>query len=329
MKDTQHRSEDSGISPLKPNRQVTVLLVCFLIAIVFWLLLALSSDYSTTITVPVQYKNMPTQKVVVNELPDKVAVQLRTSGFSILGFQSGRKPDGVTIDVSSGLSNSGTLPDVLAIPTRYFLQDFTRSLGEEVSITGFRPDSIVLLFKDRITRKVPVMLDLKFTLFRQFDTVATPFSIPDSVELSGPPSIISRLSSVSTQPVRLDNLKQSVFQPVGLVLPPLVTSNTPKVKVNIPVEEFTEGRLDVPISYSSVPSGYVLKVFPENARVRYQVPLSKFNSIEPKMFEVVVDASGLPSPEMTVLPLRLTMTPEEARNFMVDPSEVEFILRKK
>ncbi|MFM7725350.1 MAG: hypothetical protein ACKO7B_01495, partial [Flavobacteriales bacterium] len=116
MKDTQHRSEDSGISPLKPNRQVTVLLVCFLIAIVFWLLLALSSDYSTTITVLVQYKNMPTQKVVVNELPDKVAVQLRTSGFSILGFQSGRKPDGVTIDVSSGLSNSGTLPDVLAIP---------------------------------------------------------------------------------------------------------------------------------------------------------------------------------------------------------------------
>lgn len=314
---------------MKLNKQLYVLLLCFLIAFVFWLLLALSSQYQSTVNIPVAYKNLPPKQVVVNELPSQVAVQLRTSGFRILSYHLQNSMDTVEVDVSAGLSNSASIPGAIVVPTRYFLQDFTRQLGEEVLVMGFRPDSVVLLFNERVSRKLPVRLDVSLTLARQFDTINPPKSIPDSILVSGPPFVIDSLLDIRTEKISFDRLRQSVLQPARLLIPSMVSASYSEVKVSIPVEEFTEGKLDVPVKITGIPAGYSLKIFPEKAQVRYQVPLSRFNEISASQFEVSVDASGLPSAAITVLPLRMLRTSSQARNFILDPSEVEFILRKK
>jgi hypothetical protein len=329
LRETGRHSEEPSVRSPRGNRNVYVVLVCFLIAAVFWLLLALSGSYISTIALPVEYTNFPSRKVIVNELPDSVTVRVKASGFKIisLGFQKDVKP--VTIDVAQGLANTGSLSDALAIPTRYFLQDFTRSLGNDVEVAGFAPDSIILLFKDKVSKKVPVRMDVTYTLEKQFDTVGAPHTIPDSVLVSGPPSHLSRISYVRTEPFSVSGLKSSVMKPLKLVLPSMITANPEIVKLDLPVEEFTEGEVEVLVRIMDIPSGYSIKTYPEKVKLRYQVPLSRFKEIDQQQFDIVADATGLPSSAVTVLPLRLVQHPANVRSFIMEPSEVEFILRKK
>ena len=88
------------------NKQVSVFLVCLMIAVVFWILLSLSNNYPASIAFPVSFKHPPKKKVVVNELPQSITLNLSTSGFSILSYYLLGKKDSISIDVSSAMRSS-------------------------------------------------------------------------------------------------------------------------------------------------------------------------------------------------------------------------------
>lgn len=224
---------------------------------------------------------------------------------------------------------TGAKTDVLVVPTRYFQQDFDRQLGESVEVTGFRPDSIVLMFSDRISKRVPVVPVVEFTLKRQFDTLSGPVAFPDSVTMSGPPSVIRNVRTVRTSTVKLGELQAPVDCTVTLQPVALVETEPSKVKLRIPVEKFTEGIQEVPVSAVNVPPGFQLKMFPEKVKVRYQVSLSSYASVASDQFEVVVDAGRASIADGDLLPLRIVSHPASIRSMSVEPAEVEFILRKK
>jgi YbbR domain-containing protein len=196
-------------------------------------------------------------------------------------------------------------------------------------VSGFRPDSIVLLFSDRISKRVPVLPLADFTLKRQFDTLSGPVTVPDSVTLSGPPSVIRKVRMVRTQPVKLGELQYSIDSAVALQPVALAETSPSKVRLRIPVEKFTEGIQEVAVSAVNVPSGFQLKMFPEKVKVRYQVSLSSYASVTSDQFEVVVDAGRAPVTEGNLLPLRIVSHPASIRSMSVEPAEVEFIFRKK
>ncbi|MFM2134783.1 MAG: hypothetical protein RL021_183 [Bacteroidota bacterium] len=323
------RNDEQRPAPMLLNRQVSVFLVCLSIATVFWVLLVLSGNYPTTLTFPVKYIHLPERKVVLNELPSRISVDLKTTGFRILYYRLLKSPDDIVIDVSAGLISTGVKTDVVVVPTRYFQQDFDRQLGEEVEVSGFRPDSIVLLFSDRISKRVPVLPLADFTLKRQFDTLSGPVTVPDSVTLSGPPSVIRKVRMVRTQPVKLGELQYSIDSAVALQPVALAETSPSKVRLRIPVEKFTEGIQEVAVSAVNVPSGFQLKMFPEKVKVRYQVSLSSYASVTSDQFEVVVDAGRAPVTEGNLLPLRIVSHPASIRSMSVEPAEVEFIFRKK
>ncbi len=329
MKDLSQRTDQPGMPPMRFNKQVSVFLVCFIIAAVFWILLALSRNYPSTLTFPVKYSNLPKKKVIVNELPESITLQLNASGFDILSYQFSSNQKPILIDVVAGMRSSGPYTDALAVPTRKFLNDFTHQLGKDIEIIGFSPDSIVLMFSDRVSKKVRIIPDVIFNLDRQFDTLTSPYTSPDSVMISGPPSAIRKIRSLKTSPLQFPSLHAPINQEVELQLPPMVEAESATVRLHIDVEEFTEGQQSINVHSFNVPAGYSLRIFPEKVDVRYQVALSKFKSVSADQFEVVVDAGSLPKSTINLLPLRLVSSPPGVRMISLSPAEVEFILRKK
>ena len=311
------------------NKQISVFLVCLLIAIIFWLLLSLSGNYSTSIVFPVRYTHLPDRKLVVNELPQKITVQLKTSGFRIMSYGFQQQLDTIVIDVASGMSTTGRSREAVAIPTRNFQADFSRQLGAEVEVSGFDPDTILVLFSDKIFKKVPVVADLFIQLDRQYDTVSAPSVVPDSVLVSGPPSALRKIRKAVTRKLEMLDVKSNLDISAELESQSLVEFDPSAVRITVNVEKFTEGIQEVPVHAVNVPAGYVLKMFPERVTVRYQVALSKFKSVNMQQFDIVADASALPDAEISLLPLRVVARPEIVRAVTIDPSEVEFIFRKK
>ena len=160
------RCDEQGKPPMLFNKQVTVFLVCLSISLVFWLLQALSSSYPATIVFPVHYHHLPVKKVIVNELPAQITVDLKTTGFRIIYYSFEKEKEPIDIDVSSGMTASGVFRDAVTIPTRNFEEDFLRQLGSDVEFVSFHPDSIVLMFTDKVSKRVPVLPEVNFSLRR-------------------------------------------------------------------------------------------------------------------------------------------------------------------
>src|SRR3954471_15704401 len=81
------------------NRRVVTFLFCVLLSLFFWLLMALSKEYTITVSFPVSYSNFPEDKLIANHLPETIDLQLRSSGFSLMIYKIRRQKETVRIDI--------------------------------------------------------------------------------------------------------------------------------------------------------------------------------------------------------------------------------------
>ena len=316
-------------SKLQFNKRFTVVIVCFSISALFWFLIAMTHDYSSRISIPVTYENIPGKKVVINDLPKNISVIIKANGFKILSYSLKKNIEPITIDVASKMKSASISSGVLSIATKTFVADFNDQLGKEVSITGFEPDSIVFNFRDRETKLVPIIIDLKATFERQYDTTAAPVSQPSFVEVSGPPSLLKKLNSVKTELVEIGPLKNNYKSKVNLVTNHLLTYNINKVEIIVPVEKFTEGTVVITVNPINVTKGYSLKTFPEKVSIRYITSLSNYNKVSSAMFDAVVDAAGLEKVHPEKISVQLITSPDFVRSATLEPERVDYILRKQ
>ena len=330
MDSSKDFSQPAGKLPkLKFNKRIQVILVCFLVSIVFWFLIAMSKTYTDKFVFPVQYVNFPDQRIVVNELPKAITLSVKTTGFRILSYRFSNSREPVIIDVSASLQNNmDTDKDLIGVPAEAFAEDFNGQLGSDYVITAFSPDSIVFSFSNKITKRVPVILQSELTLAKQVDTTGSVILEPDSVTVSGPAATINEINFVKTAMLRMTNLKSSVRTSLALSADHLVSTNTDKVTVMIPVEKFTEGAIDIPVHAINVRDGFSLRTFPDKVRVQYRVSLSRYNDVRPEMFDAVVDASGLPDDRTKQLRVRLETMPKFIRSVSIEPQVTDYILRK-
>jgi hypothetical protein len=326
--------KDSPIPTGKPfwlrmNRQLYVIMLCFFISTIFWLLLALSNDYTTSIIFPINYKNLPGKKVIMNDLPAQIEVQLKTTGFKLISFDLSKTRDSVTVDVSERLQNTSIQSDLLALPTSFFLKDFSKELGGEVSISGFKPDSIIFNFSDMMTKRVTVKAIYQVSFDKQFDSVGTVMLNPSEVEVSGPPNLVEDLNYVTTEKLRMDNQNTSIKKNIALEKNRLLTYNVSEVEFNLPVEKYTEGIAEITINPINVSSGYSLKTFPDKVKVRYLVAISNYNKVDASMFDAIVDGGESEMKHTAKLDVQVITKPPFVRVTLLEPEKVDYILRRQ
>jgi len=66
------------------GKKVGTFLICLGIASLLWVVHALNRNYKYTIQVPVKFLNLPSNKLIVGELPEKLDVEIKTSGLKLL-----------------------------------------------------------------------------------------------------------------------------------------------------------------------------------------------------------------------------------------------------
>jgi len=97
------------------NRELPVFAFFLLLSFIFWYLNELSKELQGTINYPVRYINPPKDRIVTGELPDKLEMDLRGPGYSILKVKLSGSRAPVVIDFSKITPRRipGTMPEVL------------------------------------------------------------------------------------------------------------------------------------------------------------------------------------------------------------------------
>ena len=313
------------INRFRRNQRVYVFFICFLIAALFWFLLVLTKDYSSSLNVSVVYYNFPSGLVQVNRLPDKFMLNIKASGYDLMSLDEYDEGNKLNVDVTT---LAGTEPGIKKIPSLALVKDIIQQLGSEVAIISIRPDTLIFDLSRSASVKLPVKATINITFDKQYDSVSAPKLKPDSVMVILPVSFVGAIDHIETEPISAESLHTSLSKKVRLISPEGVTLNTTEAEFSMEVEKFTEGTVQVPVRLVQVPQDLTVKIYPDVVLVKYLVSLSQFSQIKPEMFTVTVDASQASSVSGDKLQVEITAAPKSVRSVSCQPQQVDFILKK-
>ena len=160
-----------------------------LIAVALWVAVAREPQLATSLTAPVEFKNMPDDLDFNSAVPDHVQLEVRG--------QSGRLAHDNLEDVAVVLD----LADAHPGERTYTIRETSLNLPSAVSFYRAIPSQLTLRFEHVISRDIPVKL--LYERVPQGYRVQSAQIYPDKVRIRGPEQRVRNMDVVPTDPIDL------------------------------------------------------------------------------------------------------------------------------
>ncbi len=301
-----------------------------LLSAVFWFFRSLSLDYEDEILYPVRYINIPENKVMINALPEKLALKVKANGRRILFSKLNLNLIPIKFDVNSFITKN-TNPDSLYILTNSVKEILSEEL-EGVEIMNISPDTLFFIFTTMEVKRVAVKPKFGNLLhmFAPQYMINGPINMdPDSIIISGPGSLLHNIYSVFTEPLDFTGLNDTASQTVSLEKLEGISYSQKKVYVTVPVDQYTQAEYYLPVVALNLPDSLKLKTFPERIRISFNITLSNYQKIVPEKIMPRLDYDDiLKNPEARIR-LFLVDTPDMISAVKFSPEKVEYLLTRQ
>lgn len=292
-------------------------------AIVIWIFVQFSKEYSEVLDIPVKYVNVPPDKLLVGDIPQSLELLMQENGFTVAWFSL--FPPTVTIDLSNTSVENGKLVYVID-ENRTELQS---QLEFELDDNNFLKEALVVNYEQKQEKVLPVDFRLDIEYAAGYSAVDEIQFEPDSIQVSGPDNILDTLSRLYTRRLSLSKVQNDQKGTVYLdtTALPNVTFYRNKVKYAVDVEKFTEGKVQVPIEIMNVPRGLNVVIFPKEVVLFYLVNLKDFNKVTASDFRVVVDFDDVRGQQDFLIP-EVIQKPDFTSNIRLNEKRIQFIIKK-
>jgi hypothetical protein len=320
-------------SPKRLDKRLSVFIICLLFSSMFWLLTVFSKEYTTDISFNASFLNLPADKILVEDLPSKIAVKIKASGFSLLGVQYSAKNDTLFIDASNVkkyLTSNENTNEIYFLLLNNQLSLMAEQLGGSMKVEKIYPDTVTFVFDQKSQKIVPVKLNLSYNFAKQYQLNGKVKVIPSSIVIKGPKSVLNAINFLETETKQINEIESTKRHIIPL------KSNTNQsvdyginsVVAEIPVEKFTEAELMLPVTIKNVPFGYVVKTFPAQVKVKFNVSLDNYDVVKADQFLIEANMSANNDISNNRIKLRLVKQPAIVSKVKILNPQVEFIMRK-
>jgi YbbR domain-containing protein len=303
------------------RRRVSVFFTCLVLSAVAWLFTNLSNPYSFTVQRILNYKNIPAKKAFHSRQSDTVEVTVSGTGWQMMFSKMNDENRVINVDLSS-LSRGSTVS---------LSSQITQIAVNNVNhpVISFNPDTLYFNFLSRSVRRVPIKLQAGIKYQPQFSQSNTARLSPAYVTLEGPSSRIDTIKQWLTDSLKANNVNETIRAKVNLLHRESNISIYPRsVDVVLPVDEFTEKTLEIPVALVNNKDYDNVKIFPQKVKVTFVTSLKRYAETNEDFFEAQSDLSLWKDHGYTMLPVKLTTVPPFCRVISIEPSTVDFIVKK-
>jgi hypothetical protein len=269
--------------------------LALVIAVGLWL--AGHRDIERAVEVPIEFSNIPSDLMVMDNHADYVVLRLmgpRTL-VSTLDAQDMR----LSLDLRGAKAGAASYP----------LDSGSFSIPRGVTIARITPPVVHLRLEPVTRRRVPVSVRFANRPPTGFKIAATSVQ-PESVAVQGPAEDVRRLIAVETFPIELEESGASVKRRVRLSADGKPFSFTPdQVEVAVALEEEQTSREynRVPLQARDFAGQY--RIMPGSVYLRLSGPTRALAKLEIGRDQVYLNLKGLPVGEHSV-PLTFSLPPE-------------------
>ncbi len=314
---------------IRIDRNILSYTICVIIAAILWFLNALNKEYTSEISYPVRYTDLPKGKYLVSELPSDITLEVKAKGFTLVGYRISTSFLPINLDINSYsnymLEKDNILEYTLKLST---IKDrINNQLNSDIKLLNIKPEEIYFKFSHAVTKMIPVKPVVDYSLKKQHILKDEITAVPDSILVSGPASMMDTLSYIPTEIWKAGEISKNLSRTIDLDFPPNFSAEEKSVKINIELERFTEAKRNIPISVWNLPDSLNIKLFPNTVDISYEIGLSRYDKVTDKDFEFIVNYSQ--TPNSSYLPVEIVKIPSFIKNLSYTPQKVEYILEKK
>jgi YbbR domain-containing protein len=305
------------------QRRLSVFFTCLLLAFGAWVLTMLSNQYTYPVKTIVSFTNPPVRRSFKSLQSDTVEAKVQGSGLNMLLASMHMQNERVSIDLK-------TLDSRNYVVLSAQLKALNEKRPADQQITSLTPDTLYFDFSSRAVKRVPVQLQYNIGLKKQF-ILSDDISLnPNYVTVSGPAETIAKIKFWKTDSLTAHDVEDPMDKVVHLQsVPESNMSIFPKaVRVHVPVSEFTEKTVEVPVKLINNKNYYSVKMFPQKVKITFTVALSKYATTDEHDFEAIADLSLWQDQKYTQLPVKVTVTPPYCKLVKIEPQNLDFIVKE-
>ena len=309
------------------KRDVFTFTIFFLVSALFWTLNALRENYSANVSIPIKYINITEDETIMEKSHDEIILKIRGGGYAILRQKVSKTLSPITIDASK-LLRTNVEGRAYILPNLQ-RENIQRQLFMGLEYESLEPDTLFVSLLKIKRKKIGIQANGTVKPDMQFLVSGPAVFSPDSIEISGPVNIVDTMTYVETDYFIFDKIKDHINQEIALKELKNITFSQKRVKMNIPIELFSEKSIYVPIIAIGLADSLIIKTFPSEVKITYQAGLSKFEQIKPSDFRVIIDMAKIFEGELpTRLRVKIDKTPDYLHSYSYSPYFVEYLLEK-
>ncbi|MFS4468164.1 YbbR-like domain-containing protein [Maribacter sp. 2210JD10-5] len=308
------------------KRKVKVFLVFLLFSAFAWLVNSLSQSYVSNSQFNLVYVNVPDAFRLSNTPKATVDVKLKAVGFQFLGFAIRKKK--VEIDVSKmSLRDSS-----FYISPNVYQKQIEKQLPSSMTLLDFDRDTIFFDLLKVISKTVPVVPRIKYTLENNYALADKLIVEPEVIKITGPKTEIDTIKEVRTTMVDLGTINADFSEKLSVIKARNLSTTTfipSTVKVSGAIFRFSEKIIKVPVTIINLPNDVKVRTFPETVEIKCQGKIEDLKELKPEDFIVIADYLKMIGQSENIIAIRLQEYPEVIRNAHLLTSEIEYILRRE
>jgi len=305
------------------RRRLSAFFTCLILAAVAWVFTTLSNNYNFTVKEVLTYKNMPQKRAFHSLQPDTINTTIQGTGWDMLFSKMNFENRKITVDLHTLDSK-----DYVVLSSQ--LKDINERKDFDNQIIGFSPDTLYFDFSNRAVKRVPIRLVSNIRYQQQYAQSNDVAIRPSYVTLTGPGSALEHIESWDTDSLKSDSTNETIRANVGLL--PSREGNVsiyPKsVQVVIPIEEYTEKEISIPVKLVNNRDYYRVKMFPLKVTVTFTTSLNRYAQMDEDLFEATADLNLWKEHGYTSLPVKLSRRPAYCKVVKIEPQNIDFIVRK-
>lgn len=305
------------------RRRLSVFFTCLVFSLIAWFVITLSNRYTFTVKAVVNFSNFPQKKAFHPLQSDTVDVNVEGTGWQMLFSKVRFMTWNLVADLKMLKSKN-------YIILSEQIRQINAGMDKSQQIVSFYPDTLYFDFSSRSVKRVPVELLSNIKFQKQFSINGEIEIKPSHITLIGPTENISKIKSWKTDSLLAVNVNESLNRRLNLqsAKEGNITIYPKIVEVSIPIDEFTERTIEVPIKLINNKQYFSVKLFPSKVKITFTTSLSNYTAINGSSFEAVADLNQWRDHGNHYFPIQLTRMPPYCKLVKLEPQEVDFIIRK-
>lgn len=205
------------------------------------------------------------------------------------------------------------------------------NLPQSVTVTSISPDSININFDNSLAKTVPVINNVEVNLKSFYQIVGSPEIIPDSVVISGPTSVISKINAVSTEYKKFDNISENLSVTVKLIdtLGNNLNIDPSFVTINYTVELAADKEFnDIDVEIINVPQDREVLLVPPKMNISVRSGVEQLSKLNPIDIRAEIDFNDIEKDTLGYVTPKIVLPPK----FNVinqTPEKFQYIIKRK